>query len=141
VSTTLGEGWGLTTMEGMACGVPQIVPEWSALAEWPRGGVRYVPVTSYAAAAQQLNTIGGVADAAGFVAALEQLYRDDLAREALGRRGRELVSRSEFRWSAIGERFHVELTSLLERSANAGGADEAPVESHREPVLEAAAAR
>ncbi|HLT92461.1 MAG TPA: glycosyltransferase family 4 protein, partial [Woeseiaceae bacterium] len=88
VSTTLGEGWGLTTMEGMACGVPQIVPEWSALAEWPRGGVRYVPVTSYAAAAQQLNTIGGVADAAGFVAALEQLYRDDLAREALGRRGR-----------------------------------------------------
>ena len=27
VSTTLGEGWGLTAMEGMACGVPQIVPD------------------------------------------------------------------------------------------------------------------
>src|SRR5207245_1483917 len=36
VTTTQGEGWGLTTMEGMACGIPQIVPEWSALGEWPK---------------------------------------------------------------------------------------------------------
>ena len=42
VSTTLGEGWGLTTMEGMSCGVPQIVPDWSGLGEWARGAVEYV---------------------------------------------------------------------------------------------------
>src|SRR5688572_16601884 len=39
VSTTLGEGWGLTTHEGMACGVPQIVPRYSALGEWADGAV------------------------------------------------------------------------------------------------------
>ncbi|HEY8429615.1 MAG TPA: glycosyltransferase family 4 protein [Sandaracinaceae bacterium] len=132
VSTTLGEGWGLTTMEGMACGVPQLVPEWSALAEWPRGAVRYVPVTSYVAAAQQLNTIGGVADAQVFVAELDELYRNDLEREALGRRGRELVSRPEFRWSTIGERFHQELTGLLENAAG-------PAATAEQIVLEAAA--
>lgn len=138
VSTTLGEGWGLTTMEGMACGVPQLVPEWSALAEWPRGAVRYVPVTSFAAAAQQLNTIGGVADAQAFVAALDELYGNDLEREALGRRGRELVSRPEFRWSTIGQRFHEEVTALLKlkQSEEAAG----PPEGSEELVLEAAAA-
>ena len=35
ISTTQGEGFGLTTLEGMACGTPQIVPHFAALAEWP----------------------------------------------------------------------------------------------------------
>jgi D-inositol-3-phosphate glycosyltransferase len=48
ISTTQGEGWGLTTMEGMACGLPQIVPDWSALGEWAAPAAYLVPCSRIA---------------------------------------------------------------------------------------------
>jgi D-inositol-3-phosphate glycosyltransferase len=35
VTTSTGEGWGLHAMEGMACGIPQILPLHSAYSSWP----------------------------------------------------------------------------------------------------------
>lgn len=110
MTTTQGEGWGLTTMEGMACGVPQIVPKWSALGEWTEDAVVQVPCAEIAVTptmqrggTRKINIIGGVMHRAGAITALDQLYRDAVLRKSLGRRGMELVSRPEYQWQYIGK--------------------------------------
>lgn len=110
ISTTQGEGFGLTTFEGMACGIPQIVPDWSALGELCKGAALLVPCTSTATTAPFVNTIGGVADEAQFITALDSLYRSKFERETLGARGRARVHEERFRWANIA----TEVTSALE---------------------------
>jgi glycosyltransferase involved in cell wall biosynthesis len=46
ISTTQGEGMGLPAMEAMACGVPCILPDWSAYGDWARDAAVLVPCTS-----------------------------------------------------------------------------------------------
>lgn len=104
-STTQGEGWGLTTMEMMACKVPQIVPDWAALGEWTEDAVVKVPCTEIACTINNINVIGGVMDRKGAIEALDALYRSPATRETYGQKGFDLISRPEYRWPAIGERF------------------------------------
>lgn len=104
MTTTLGEGWGLTTMEGMACGIPQIVPDSSALAEWALPAVK-IPC-SRLLLNPQINTTGALVDHEPFVAALHELYRDKAARARLSTQGVDHVSRGEFDWRGIARQFH-----------------------------------
>ncbi len=104
-STTQGEGWGLTTMEMMACKVPQIVPDWAALGEWTEDAVVKVPCTEIACTINNVNVVGGIMDRGAAIKALDLLYRSKEIREDYGERGFKLVSRPEYRWSAIGEKF------------------------------------
>ena len=60
LSTTQGEGWGLTTMEAMACGVPNIVPNWSGLAEWAAPAAILVPINDTIAETRGVGTEGGI---------------------------------------------------------------------------------
>ncbi len=106
ISTTQGEGFGLTTFEGMACGVPQIVPDWSALGELTKGAARLVPCTSTAIGPPFVaNVIGGVADEREFIAALEMMYQGKSARTPWLEAGLNKVRESRFDWSVIGERW------------------------------------
>lgn len=114
MTTTQGEGWGLCTMEGMACGIPQIVPSWSALAEWPEDAVLRVPCSSIAATPNNINVIGGIADRRGFVESLTALHESSEMRASLAERGRALVSRPEYRWPAIGLAFKDALDAALD---------------------------
>lgn len=107
ISTTLGEGWGLTTMEGMACEIPQIVPEWSALAEWARGGVYYVPCTERMVHTGGINTIGGVVDRRMFIDALDRFYYDVHTRLQYAKAGFRLVRHPKYQWSTIAQAFDV----------------------------------
>lgn len=111
VSTTLGEGWGLTQMEGMACGVPQIVPRWAALGEWPRHVERIECDSLHVH--PEVNTVGAVPNKQDFVAALQRLYENRSRRLRLGRSARRHVCQPQFRWSAIAERFDEVLQSVL----------------------------
>jgi hypothetical protein len=70
VSTTVGEGWGLTTAEGMASRIAQVVPRYSALGEWASGGVRYYGITGTQVATNLINTIWAIPD-------VEELARSD----------------------------------------------------------------
>lgn len=119
ISTTLGEGWGLTTMEGMACGIPQIVPDWSALGEWATAALR-VPCR-YTAAAPVINTVGGIPDKHAFLAALTRLYRYPQERAQLQHEGLELVRRPEYRWSNIATLFAQEVDRAFRRVTEGGG--------------------
>lgn len=105
ISTTHGEGWGLTNLEGMACGVPQIVPDYSALGEWPRGAVEYVPVSSYYVNTNGLNTIGGVPDKDSYLKSMDKLYYDSDYREELSRKSLELASNPKFSWREVSSSF------------------------------------
>ena len=102
VSTTLGEDWGSATMKGMACGVPQIVPDWSALGEWASPAARMVPCTEIEVVADRMNMIGGVPDRRAFVDSLIDVARDEIEREEMVLRGLDLVRQKRFRWNTIG---------------------------------------
>lgn len=111
MTTTLGEGWGLTTMEGMACGIPQIVPDSSALAEWAVPAVK-VPC-SRMLMNPEINTVGALVDDVPFVAALQKLYRDKAARARLSSQGIAHVRRNEFSWKNVAGRFSTVLSAAL----------------------------
>lgn len=114
VSTTQGEGWGLTTMEGMACGIPQIVPEWSALQDWASGATQQVKCSTTATTFDGINVIGGIPDEGEFVESLHRLYTDDQYRQHLIEVGYERVNQPQYRWSDIGGKFALGLEESLQ---------------------------
>jgi len=105
VSTTQGEGWGLTTMEGMASGIPQIVPDWAALGEWARDAAAMVPCYEEAVTPNNVNAIGGLPDKDKFISALNHIYSDKGLRSHMSQNGLELVASSEYRWDTLGPQF------------------------------------
>lgn len=115
ISTTQGEGFGLTTFEGMACGVPQIVPDWSALGELAEEAAVLVPCTSIAInpTAPGLNVIGGVADEKRFVEVLDHLYRKPEWRQQYAEAGLKRVAEDRFRWENIGQKYLELLNTLV----------------------------
>lgn len=114
MTTTLGEGWGLTTMEGMACGIPQIVPESSALGEWATPAVK-IPC-SRTLFHPEINTTGSLVDEAPFVAALQALYQSKAERSRLAAEGLAHVRGEAFRWETVAGQFQ-ELLPAAPRQA------------------------
>lgn len=112
LNTSLGEGWCFPIMEQMACGVPCIVPQWSALGEWPEDAVMQVPCTATEVHPGP-NTIGGVMDREGCIQALRSLYENDNLRRMYSTRGLALVSRPEFTWERIGQQYNEVLETVL----------------------------
>jgi glycosyltransferase involved in cell wall biosynthesis len=116
LTTTQGEGWGLPCLEAMACGVPCIVPDWSALGDWPEDAVLKVPCTSTAINApinSLAYTIGGVPDRQATAWALDVLYRDEKMRAVYRERGLERAK--QLPWAATGKLFRAVLESLFEQ--------------------------
>ncbi len=113
VTTTQGEGWGLTTMEGMACGVPQIIPEWSALGEWAKDGTYTVSCPDTIATPTFVNVIGGVPSQQEFSGALNQLYGDSSLRNYYINEGYCIVEQPQYRWKHVGEQYNEVLQIVL----------------------------
>ena len=110
MTTTLGEGWGLTTMEGMACGIPQIVPDSSALGEWATPAIK-IPC-SRTLFHPEINTTGALVDEAPFVSALQMLYEDVAKRGRLSAQGLEHVCAEGFCWENVAGQFQTLLADL-----------------------------
>jgi D-inositol-3-phosphate glycosyltransferase len=113
VTTTLGEGWGLPTIEGMACGVPQVVPTWAALGDWCGDAVEQVPCTETSATPNLVNVIGGVVDRELWKEALHSMYAVPGKRQRYSDLGMQKAGESQFRWQNIGESFHAAIQSVL----------------------------
>lgn len=107
VSTTQGEGWGLTTLEAMACGIPCIVPDWSALGEWARGAAKLVSCPTVSVT-PMVNCIGGVPDEERFVAALDEMWNPE-TRAYYGRIARMRATEPRFRWEQVAAGFAAEI--------------------------------
>jgi D-inositol-3-phosphate glycosyltransferase len=128
ISTTLGEGWGLPTLEGMACGTPQLVPDWAALAEWARGGVRFVAAEpGDASFGQKAFGIGAVAKSEDFVAALLELRQNPDKLKVLAESGKALAAEPEFQWEHVARRIDHELAAVVAERRGIGNV------SKREP--------
>ena len=113
VSTTQGEGWGLTTMEGMACGIPQIVPDWSALGEWARKAARMIPCSTVAVTPGYVNAVGGVPEKKEFISAINDFYADSMLRRKHAVEGLHLVKQEKYRWQNIASLFREEVEKAV----------------------------
>lgn len=114
LSTAMGEGWGLTTMEAMACGIPCVAVDCAAIGEWARGAALLVepdPELAHTYAGG-VNTRGAVARPSAIAAALGALYADPGLRDELGRAGRDLVRQERFRWPVIAQTFDAVLSGV-----------------------------
>ena len=112
ITTTQGEGLGLTTLESMACGRPDIVPTWAALGEWADGAVQ-IPCSSTVIGPPYVNVLGGVVDKEPFVEALNRLYSDPRFYAQQQKAALACASRSEFDWEVIGAQFLGALEGVL----------------------------
>lgn len=120
LSTTSGEGWGLPTMEAMACGLPNILPQFAALGEWANGAAYMVeaPIRTRHA---QINTVGQVPHTEDVAYALNTLYMQPEQRQRLRAAGLDLVQEDQYRWSTIADQFHEVLAQAVQWRRQAEG--------------------
>jgi glycosyltransferase involved in cell wall biosynthesis len=109
MSTTGGEGFGLTLAESLACEVPVVVTDWAADAEVVGpGGILVPPTIDTRGQPVRYHSLYGMdwalPDAQGFVAPVLDLLGHPAKRRGLGRLGRMHV-RSSFSWDAATLQF------------------------------------
>jgi glycosyltransferase involved in cell wall biosynthesis len=118
LTATQGEGWGLCQLESLACGVPVIAPDWSALGKdgWGGDAIFRIPCNSTALTAPMNSlayTIGGVPDCEKIVQALDTFYVSSAARDLYRQRG--LACAAQFSWQRTGAMVVSELEGVVER--------------------------
>lgn len=119
VTTSRGEGFGLTIAEAAACGVPIVAQNCSAITEVVGpGGVLIDPLKE-----RDITVPSGqdlkLADIGAFTEAIEHLYQSGGVRRKLGEAGREHVLRS-FSWDTAAAQFDDYLGALSSGSDTSG---------------------
>jgi glycosyltransferase involved in cell wall biosynthesis len=124
VSTSYGEGFGLTLAEAAACGVPIVAQNVSSIPEVVGpGGTLLEPDRLVGVASGQDQWLPNI-DA--FIAAVDRLIESKGARRSLGDAGREHVS--HFSWDGAARRFHELINGVVQKTSGdpapgtAGGA-------------------
>jgi glycosyltransferase involved in cell wall biosynthesis len=125
VTTSRGEGFGLTIAEALSCGVPVIAQNISAIPEVVGpGGILLEPE-------RQITVPSGqdlwLADIHAFSEAIEQLYLAGGKRRRLGIAGREHVT-SSFSWDDAADKFHHFIEALARGSVSQGDSDGSQVQ-------------
>lgn len=110
LTTSRGEGFGLTIAEAAACGVPIVAQNVSAIPEVVGpGGILIEPGHDITTPSGKDNWL---ADVPAFTDALERLYNSRRLRRELGQAGREHVIKS-FNWDEAAASFDRHLTELI----------------------------
>lgn len=118
VSTTSGEGFGLTLAEALACGVPVVTTDYAAGPEVVGpGGILVPPLhDSYGDLVRYHSTYGmdwAVPDARAFTGPIQMLLDKPQRRRAMGDAGRQHVKRS-FSWDTAADQFLALFHSVAE---------------------------
>lgn len=115
VSTSWGEGFGLTLAESIACGTPVIAQNTSAITEVVGpGGILVEPAGTITVTSGEDQWLP---DVSAFTQAIEKLYAAADLRAELGARGREHVL-ANFSWEDAADRFDVLINQLAEQAEN-----------------------
>jgi D-inositol-3-phosphate glycosyltransferase len=104
LTTTTGEGWGMTSFEHAATKAAQIVPRHTSLADLWEGAAEFVEPSAKFTYPGNL-TEGHIVTPEAVASALQKLYEDDEYRNALAEAGYRNVTRPEFKWTAIADRW------------------------------------
>ena len=114
VTTTQGEGFGLTTLEGMACGVPQIVPRWAALGEWATAALQVECLREHTVTPDNINAIGGTPSSLAFIEGLHAVYSSPELRDKMQLASIGLARGNQFDWSLIAESWLTTIGEFIE---------------------------
>jgi D-inositol-3-phosphate glycosyltransferase len=104
INTSMGEGWGLVSLEHGAAGAAQIVPDHSACSELWNGRAELIPpARSYVPEFSVLEM--GEVSAQGVAQAVENLYRDPTRRRDLAKAAWRAAQNPAYSWDAIAGEF------------------------------------
>jgi glycosyltransferase involved in cell wall biosynthesis len=121
VSTSWGEGFGLTLGEALACGTPVVAQNVSSITEVVGpGGVLIEPLTTITVTSGEDQWLP---DVPAFTDAIEHLYQAGGVRRKLGEAGRAHIK--QFSWDEAARRFDL-LLNELHTEANAAKEEEKP---------------
>lgn len=131
VTTSWGEGFGLTIAEALACGVPVVAQNVSAITEVVGPGGRLIEP------AREITTPMGheqwLPDVPAFTAAIEQLYRGRGSRRKLGEAARKHIV-DTFSWDVAARNFDRLIHEAIDqRRAPSGSPDEARPDAGSDP--------
>ena len=113
LSTSLGEGFGLTDAEAIACGCPVIAQDWSATPEVVGdAGILVKPHRRFTTA-RMVDFM--LPDLKGFERALERLYKDKGMRERLSDNG--VKQAQTFEWDEAARNFERLMMQILQQKA------------------------
>jgi glycosyltransferase involved in cell wall biosynthesis len=123
VSTSRGEGFGLTLLEAASCGIPIVAQNVSAIPEVVGpGGILIEPLLTYTVRGGHDNWLP---DVSAFTVAIEYLYDDPDRRDELGRAGAEHAK--TFSWDYAARKFDEYVVELANTEPTpATEASEAP---------------
>jgi D-inositol-3-phosphate glycosyltransferase len=104
INTSMGEGWGLVSMEHGASGAAQIVPDHSACSELWNGRAELIPpVRNYVPEFSVLEM--GEVSSSGVAEALEKLYRNPDRRRSLAESAWRAAQNPAYSWNTIADQF------------------------------------
>ena len=120
INTSMGEGWGLVSLEHGATGAAQIVPDHTACGELWRGRAELIqPARNYTPEFSVLEM--GEVSAEGVAQALDNLYGDPRRRQQLAQAAFQSAQNTEYSWHAIAEQFDELFVRLASEKAGAQG--------------------
>lgn len=122
LSVAEGESWGLTHLEGMACGVPQIAVRCGGMPEWAEDGIRWVDPSVYVFTPNTSNSKRWIAAEQPFVEAMDEIYGSPEVRENYRTRGLGIAA--GLSWDAAALEFHRSLTGVIEQQRKAAAVHE-----------------
>jgi len=111
VNTAMGEGFGLSLIEGATCGVPILCPEYGNLIDIWGDSAFYIELreSEYVAGTR---FVGGAIDIGDMAKKLNLLYEDRNLLTDMGKRARERSNLDRFKWSTIAGKVHKTLVSV-----------------------------
>lgn len=111
ISTSEGESWGLTHLESMACGIPNIAVQCAGLASWAKGGVLWVPPSYYQFTSNTTNTLRWIASEKDFIGRMAALYNNTELRQRVGESGYQLAR--TLNWEDVAAHFDKTFRDVL----------------------------
>lgn len=113
LTTSLGEGFGLTALEAAACAKPVIAGNYAAIAEWCEENFLLTEVESEGVMPDVNGMIGAAPAKASVIEMLQEMYLSPFGRSLFGERSLRLATQPRFNWTNIATRFAESIEAAL----------------------------